>query len=681
MTSSLRIRGLSLRVKTAYGLAGRTLRFSDGLNLLRADNSSGKSTALQAMIYALGLEGMLSPSHRIPLPHAMTASISLNGHESAVLESSVLLEVANGDSEIITIERAVVDPLRHTRLIIVHRGSAITDPGQYAREEYFVRGSGAAQNEAGFHRYLAAFLGLKLPRVSKMDGGEVPLYLETLFPYFYVEQKHGWSGLQARIPSYFGIRDVGKRSAEFVLGLKAFDQVLLRQRLASNLAEVDAEWQSSSQAFLVEAKSAHVVIQEPPSRVANGLPDGTAVPVVSMDGGWLPLADAVIELKTRIAILNETAVPTVGQVAQGLNTELRGLESGLQQVVAISAGLWEERSELQRGVEQVDARLEALNEDLQRHKDSRTLQGYGAEHAHDLIAEHVCPTCHQDLQDGADISVHAMTIAENIAFIQRQISTFKGTKADTIRVLGAVDIRLDSLSKQAHDYREEIRAVKDTLASSNTAPSIADVRTRLQLQEKLSLLEEKQDGIIAHRDALVATAGRWAEQKALLDAAAKSGTATEDTMKLDRVQQLVRTQLEKYGFKSLEPFNVDIDRETYRPVNDGFDLGFDLSASDMIRVIWSYLFALLAVGTVDGAHLGVLIFDEPRQQETHRESYQALLAHAASEGVTGSQIIFATSEESGSLRTMLGSGEFNLIDLPPGEKLLVKLDEIGNPIT
>ena len=673
MTPSLRIRALSLRVDTDYGAAGRTLRFTEGLNLLRADNTSGKSTALQAMIYALGLEGMLSPTRRVPLPHAMTDTIYFAGRNTKVLKSSVMLEISNGAGEVITVERSVVDPLKDIRLVTVHSGSAVTGEGEFVRKDYFVRTSGAAQNEAGFHRFLAEFLGLSLPRVSKLDGGEVPLYLETLFPYFYVEQKHGWSGLQARIPNYFGIRDVGKRSAEFILGLKAFEQVLLRQRLSTTLSEIEAEWQSESQAFLDHAKSARVVVQSPPGRVSHGLGDGTAIPVVSLDNGWVPLSEAISELKRRLAALDSKAVPTAGAVAAGLEGDLRGLESSLQQTAALSAGLWDERNELQRRIEQVDARLEALEEDLQRHKDSGTLLKYGAEHAHDLLAEHVCPTCHQDLQDGSDVSKHAMTIAENIAFIQRQVATFKGTRADSSRVLAAIDIRLDALESRAHEYRGEIRAVKDTLASATSTPSISEVRTRLQLQEKLSLLEEKFDEITAGREALVVTARQWAAQKNLLDAAAKAGTSDEDKAKLDQVEYLLRGQLDKYGFKSLETTSVDIDRESYRPVNDGFDLGFDLSASDMIRVIWSYLFAFLKVGSQSGNHLGLLMFDEPRQQETNRGSYQALLAHAATEGVAGAQIIFATSEESGSLRNMIGEAKCNIIDLPPNEKLLTAL--------
>ncbi|KQU50246.1 hypothetical protein ASG84_26130 [Rhodococcus sp. Leaf278] len=140
---------------------------------------------------------------------------------------------------------------------------------------------------------------------------------------------------------------------------------------------------------------------------------------------------------------------------------------------------------------------------------------------------------------------------------------------------------------------------------------------------------------------------------------------------LRKVGNSMVMQLDAYGFKSIEPSQVEISKVTYRPNHEGFDLGFDLSASDMIRVIWAYLFALLDAGSgPEGNHLGLLIFDEPKQQDTAKESYRSLLQHALKASESGAQVIFATSESSLSLRSMVAQESCNLIDLAPGEKLL-----------
>lgn len=670
MSARLRISALRLTVTTPAGEAGREIKFVEGLNLLRADNSSGKSTALQGIIYALGLEGMLGPSQRIPLPHAMTDNVAVRGVDGRVVDSFVELEIANGAGEQVTIRRPVVSASKDKHLVTVSHGPKITTPGDYAETDYFVRRQGAAQNLAGFHRYLASFLGIELPRVSRMDGSEVPLYLETLFPYFFVEQKHGWSGIQARIPTYLGIRDVGKRSAEFVLGLDAFDRVLQRQRIRSNMSEIEAAWQATSKQLSEVAKLSRVVIQHPPGRIQHGVPEGQFVPTVSIDNEWVPLREAIQHMRREIEAL-DSPVPSAEEAAAGVEQDLRRLDASLRQSLAVASGLAEERTELDSRHTQVLVRLEALREDLQRHKDSQVLESFGSEHAHSLIADHVCPTCHQQLEDGADISSHAMSIAENIDFIQRQIATFEGTRTDIERVAEAIAIRQASLASQIHEYRNEIRAARETLTSASSTPSVADISRRLTREARITELSARDEELAAVRLSMADQSQSWSKQRALLDSLTGDELSAADKAKLDALEASLRAQLQSYGFDSLNPNEIDIDRSTYRPTHEGFDLGFDLSASDMIRVIWAYLFGMLDVGQEEtGNHLGLLIFDEPRQQETARASYQALLANASTSGLGGAQIIFATSEPAESLLAMLRDREFNLIDLAPGEKLL-----------
>ena len=670
MAPTMKIQALRLVARTVHGEVGRDIYFGDGLNLLRADNSSGKSTALQGIIYALGLEGMLSPSQRIPLPHAMTDNVSVGGTDGRVIDSFVELEFANADGRVITASRSVVHRSKDKRLVTVSDGPKLTDPASYPATDYFVRRQGAAQNLAGFHRYLADFLGLQLPRVSRMDGSEGPLYLETLFPYFFVEQKHGWSGIQARIPSYLGIRDVGKRSAEFVLGLEAFDRVLQRQRIKSNMAELEAEWQAVQKQSIEVAKHSRVVIQQLPGRISQGIDDVSFVPSVSFEDQWVTLEEANRRLRAEIEQLN-VPVPLTGDFAGQTEQELRQLDTSLRQSLAVAAGLATERDELDSRLTQVVVRLGALREDLQRHKDSQVLESLGSDHAYSLIAEHVCPTCHQHLDDGADISSHAMSIAESIDFIQRQIATFEGTRADIERVISATEARQGSLAAEIHGYRREIRAARETLSSANSTPSVAVISRRVTLESRIDELIMRSGDLGVLRQSMVDLSSQWHAQRTMLKGHTAAELSLQDTAKLNELEGSLRNQLRAYGFKSLDADSIDVDRATYRPTHEGFDLGFDLSASDMIRVIWAYLFGMLMVGRRNGGnHLGFLIFDEPRQQETARASFEALLANASASGGAGAQIIFATSEPSESLLSMLEGHEFNLIDLAPGEKLL-----------
>ena len=72
---TLKLNQLNLRISTANGLYGATFKFGRGLFIIGADNTTGKSTCLQAILFALGLERMLSPKRQIPLAYVMTTRL------------------------------------------------------------------------------------------------------------------------------------------------------------------------------------------------------------------------------------------------------------------------------------------------------------------------------------------------------------------------------------------------------------------------------------------------------------------------------------------------------------------------------------------------------------------------------------------------------------------------------
>jgi hypothetical protein len=662
---------IRLTAETPVGAVGHTLQFSGGLNVIRADNSSGKSTTLQAIVYALGVEGMLSARREVPLPHAMTDEVSVAGTEAEVISSSVELEIENGSSEVVTVKRYVKHPTISTQLVTVSDGSAIREGESAATRDFFVRRPGSAQREAGFHRFLAEFIGWTLPQVSRMDGSECPLYLETLFPYFYVEQKHGWSGVQARIPTYFGIRDVGRRSAEYVLDLEVFQRILTAQRIRSTIGLLDAEWKETFVALSMKARTAGAALAAAPRSIADsGDPESGRI-IVYVGEDWLPIAEAVEALGVELQARESRPVATVGEMAEQMETDLGASEREVVSTMTRLAVVLDERSELDRRAEELEQRIDALGEDLQRQHDALTLADLGSQAALSVVGERVCPTCHQDVCDGMDVTAHAMTAAESIRFIQRQLATFRASLEDVTRASRAMELRESSLREELATQRRRVRTAREALAERTQAPSVADVSERVALRDRVDRLREAAEELESLRSTLADLALAHVEQRKRLGDVDVFKLSEGDAEKLAQLQTYVRSQLGRYHFSSLAPEQVDISHETYRPVNEGFDLGFDLSASDMIRLIWSYLLALLRVSEEhSGQHPGLLIFDEPRQQETASSSFRELLHEAAEQGARGSQVIFATSEPRDALLTMLEGADYTLLDIPAGEKLL-----------
>ena len=127
-------------------------------------------------------------------------------------------------------------------------------------------------------------------------------------------------------------------------------------------------------------------------------------------------------------------------------------------------------------------------------------------------------------------------------------------------------------------------------------------------------------------------------------------------------------------FSSCDIEQLHISEETYRPNHDGYDLGFDVSASDMIRTIWAHLIGLLEVSAEFGLnHPGLLVFDEPKQQGAAEVSFVALLDRASVARSRNQQVIFATSEDRAGIVSEMKSRADHVIEFEG--KILTPLPE------
>jgi hypothetical protein len=140
-------------------------------------------------------------------------------------------------------------------------------------------------------------------------------------------------------------------------------------------------------------------------------------------------------------------------------------------------------------------------------------------------------------------------------------------------------------------------------------------------------------------------AKNWARIQSELSLLASDGVLGEDELKLRSLEKSFVEQLRRYDFQSFPIDQIGIGRETYRPCRGQYDVGLT-SASDTIRIIWAYLIGMLEVSRAFSTnHLGLLVFDEPRQQGAEKVSFDELLHRAAQSKGNHQQVIFATSED------------------------------------
>jgi hypothetical protein len=421
---SLRFRKLRLRAVTSDGLYGAEVPFEDGLTVLWADNTKGKSTCMQGMLYALGLEKMLSPRREIPLPHAMTSYLHTDdGRRAEVTESRVSLEISNGQGQIITVHRPVKNATTDPRLITVEFGAALTDGSRpLSSQNFFVLDGGAAQREDGFHFFLEQFFGWQLPQVRRYDAPETKLYIETVFPLFWVEQKYGWSAIPAAIPTYMRIREVHKRALEFLLDLDVYKLELQRERLAERLAANAKDWST------VHDELDRFVIREG-GRIAGPVGKPTADPEVldrmhieMADGtDWTPLASMASRFRVKAIELSSVSIPEVDQQASEVAERLEQLSGHVDRLNAERIRIHGLRQLKSADMSSLQRRIDTLAEDLAKNLDVQKLQRYAG--VASILTPDRCPTCEQALVDtllSQDALSAVMPIADNIEYIRSQ---------------------------------------------------------------------------------------------------------------------------------------------------------------------------------------------------------------------------------------------------------------------
>lgn len=198
----LKINAIKLEINTTAGLFFAELNFSNGLNIIRGDNTTGKSSMFRSILYGLGLEELLGGKNAGVMPYVLREHVEYEGKEYKVLQSFVFLEFSNGQ-EVVTTKRSVICEGRMPQLVEVIKGEYLTQKGEFEINPMWVHDAGGASNEEyGFHLFLQEFIGWDLPEVMNSRGEESQLYLQQIAPSFIIEQFMGWTDFMAKMHYY-----------------------------------------------------------------------------------------------------------------------------------------------------------------------------------------------------------------------------------------------------------------------------------------------------------------------------------------------------------------------------------------------------------------------------------------------------------------------------------------------
>jgi len=366
---------------------------------------------VQAVIYALGMERMLTARANAPLGSVFTTEIAVelaDGSEqtSPIIASWVAVELENAGGEILTVQRFIKHPVIARDLVRVWDGAALTGgPPTDLAHDLFLHASGSATRSLGFHTKLQEFLGWAMPDVPTVSGKPVSLYLDAVFPFLIVDQQ-SWGSAGPRKVERYQIREPTKQGVQFLLALEGPAAQRERNRLEQQMTELRAEWAG--------LRSAVRAIGSTVGGRVSGLPDsaagsadrpvreptnvGNAMFEVLQGAEWVDGGELADQLGSELAELRASERPaSLEPRDREVAIELEAVRAELAEVLAATHLLENDVSLGEAQVAALDRRVAALSEERDRNADIRTLSRLGSQVDAEHLADHNCPTCRQSL--------------------------------------------------------------------------------------------------------------------------------------------------------------------------------------------------------------------------------------------------------------------------------------------
>jgi hypothetical protein len=574
------------------------------------------------------------------LPYAVK-DYFVQGERSVTVDSSeVFVELENSSGRSVTLRRAIRDSVRQVKLVEIFEGAHLTEGVELgAPQPTYLFDAGSAQKQEGYFQFLEGFMGYQLPQVPTTNGGMAKLYLQTIFAALAVEQKRGWTDYIANIP-FFGIRDPRIRVTEFLLGLGVFERQAKRAELDAASMVIDSDWRKAYDTFR-QAAAANNILIEGLTPTPVSILDPTTVLLVRSDGSiTISLREQVSKLREEHRELGEKA-EAYGKVsgAQALQ-ELEITSAELQRLSVLHERATTNLTLQKASLDELRLLLAAANEDVERNKTAQKLRNLGAQMDLQVATDH-CPTCHQEVDDtllSGIVTGPQMDLETNIAYLDSQRKMLQRQINGAVEEIRQSEIAVADVSARlaaTHDYRNSLRGD----VSAGVAESRAIVRRQIQIELELSNLQalEQQAEALIHK--LKDIADRLAANQLARRSLPRETYSDADVARISLFEKNFRANASSFGYESADIANIRISLDTLTPILSELELReirtkvqtsltADSSASDFVRLIWSYLLALYQTSTTreyEGHHPGLLLMDEPGQHSMRPASQRSLL--------------------------------------------------------
>lgn len=665
----LKINNIKIDVNTNNGLFGAFHTFKSGLNIVRGNNTSGKSSLFQAIVYALGFEELIGGRFEKTMQSVLKDQVEYpkNAFHS-VLQSLILLEIENTNGDIITIRRFVQNPNRKSQLIDVYFGSLSANKSLESRPMFIHDNGGASDENYGFHLYLEEFLNWNLPKVLTNNGELRKIYIQQIASSFIIEQKSGWSDFFATMPIY-GLNNKEARIVEFILDMDVYGNKMKKQELGISKRILENDWLNLYKRFerFTEKGGGKLIgLSQSPMIINNPQEVNILLSIDETDHSISNYLDLIIDEFDTLSQIESLSVKEKINVDE---SQIVKKEEELNQisfdVEMISSELTFDKQKLSN----FNYQLENLNEDLRKNKGAFKVQKMGAEI--DLkVSENICPSCNQEINDSLlplSVKQVPMRLDDNINFLSAQIKMLQVNLESLESKIINKDKKLKNLRGLQNNIRSQIRELKTELTSDDRLPSIVDIEYRLNLKKRIEFYSKYLEDFSELRDELSSLSNKWNRILEDQEKLKKDTFSPNDISKLKLLTDNFKSLLSKFNYSSKTINDIAISDENYLPLakkpNDNlvYNIRFDSSASDFVRSIWAYTCSLYKTSVEkNGNHPNLLMFDEPKQQDLSINDFANFLKELSTYK-NAQTLLFASFENSDETFSKATAGiEFHL---------------------
>ena len=611
---NLKINNLTYNILTFQGNQfGADIPFKDGLNIVFGPNSVGKTSIVTGIVYGLGAEKGLGIFKTAQNPFKPEFYKSIQGEN--IKHSYLILEISNG-LKTYSIFRYITGG--DVNIVAVKECSSKKFFSTQKVQKLIAAGEGVF-SENGFQNFLFKFLNINNVELPTYDQKFSPLYFENILPLFFVEQRAGWSQIQARQVSRYGIKDVKKVSFEYLMGLDRFNLHLLeleQKELESLFKNKKEKLNNKEENLLIIANAEKI--------------DGT--PIINTSNiGKTSIYDYITYLKERYKaeskLINE--ISSQNKEYEDSNNKIR---DSLKRQDFHYRKVNEKIEKITLEINGYENYLERIQTNKYKNKQLKKIQEFSLE-----LNIQTCPVCENTLEkinDDECILCHThskskiSTPEQNLFFLEDEEKTFK--KVITQR---ALDRR--KLIEQRNNFKDKIQLYEKQL----------EHQTETFSGKKFARLRErilKVDSTHKEMEKYMRIATRWEESdpirkeirklskkiEALKNKIGDYSQTKNDITILNTILYHIKENVRELGlFKGNQNLinKIKLDNyDNYSPYLDDFDIYNISSSSDNIRIILSFYLALLQTSIkLDKKNINfpnILILDEPKQQNLDNDS-------------------------------------------------------------